>query len=101
MAHAHSGYPGFHLEKYEKLLRKRYPQEMIEFYRTKVEACIRLKQRKFYKEAARYARHIQRIYVDNLSKPEQGDHYLQELLTTYAKLPALCDELSALIEKRG
>lgn len=90
---------GRDMEKYEKVLRTSFPNEMIQHYQTVVQYFINQRKRKSYKEAAYCALHIKNIFSNVLGKPDEWNKYIHHLLTTYAKLRALQDEFKKVKEK--
>ncbi len=73
----------------------RYPEQIIGYYKTKMERLIQEKTRKAYREAAFYAGKARKLY-DRLGRPEEFQRYLAQLRSANANRPALLEEFGRL-----
>lgn len=83
--------------EYEQVLISLYPQEMIAFYKQHVTYCINGRQRTHYRKAAQYAKKIRKIYDEVLHDHHSWEQYIYSVLHMYPKLPALQEELRAVL----
>ena len=84
------------LKKYEDKLFPKYSEEYIEQYKRIVEHHIKLKNRESYREAAKYAERIKRLYCKTLKENDKWETYIQNLRIVNKSLRAMQDEFSRL-----
>lgn len=83
-------------ETFAEKIKKRYPDEIINFYKKKVQNCIAKKSRKAYAGAAQYISRIKNIYLSILKDERTYKKYIAELREKNKKRPAFLDETSHL-----
>lgn len=81
--------------KYEELLIRNYPREMIAYYKQAVQENINKKNRKSYARAAHLARKIRGV-MEQLQDREEWELYLKNLLKQYPRHKALQEEFAHL-----
>jgi uncharacterized Zn finger protein len=84
------------LKKYEDKLFPKYSEEYLEQYKRIVEHHIKLKNRESYREAAKYAERIKRLYCKVLKENDKWETYIQNLRIVNKSLRAMQDEFSRL-----
>ncbi|MEB3356571.1 MAG: SWIM zinc finger family protein [Synechococcales bacterium] len=70
------------------------PQEAINLYEEMIQANINRKSRKYYHQAAIYAKAMKDIYLDILQEPEKWRAYIRQLRDSYSRYRALQDEFA-------
>lgn len=73
----------------------RYPEQIISYYKTKMDHLLGEKTRKAYREAVLYARKVRKLH-DQLGRPEEFQRYMAQLRSVNANRPALLEEFGRL-----
>lgn len=89
----------FELDSKEELAGKLitiYPQEMLGYYKEKVEKFVNLTGRENYQRAAKYAQYVKDIYKKYLHLDSGWEEYINNIRSSNPKRPALLDEFKKL-----
>ncbi len=90
------GWNDYEKEEFAKKLIDKYPEELLPFYKTKVDKQFNKMSRESYKIAAGYAKEVKKIYCKRLNKENEWQEYVGGIRQQYAKWKALIDEFKRL-----
>ncbi len=83
-------------EDFAKRLVDKYPEELLLFYKKKVDKQVNNMSRESYRIAAGYAKEVKEIYCKQLNKENEWLEYINAIRQQYAKRKALIDEFGKL-----
>ncbi len=72
-----------------------YPEEIIGYYKARVERLLAIKPRNGYRDVADYVKKVGRLYT-RLGRPDDFRSYVGDLRLAYARRPTLMKQLDRL-----